>query len=156
MMIRVYKGGVLRQRGAGNGLVVYKGGILRQQGAGRWSGLLNAVKSVGKTLWSAGKEAVKKNVVQMLPKVGQSVLDAVSGREKWNWKKVAQDTLRPALSNTMSDTLKNVVAHLEPIKDPSRTPSTSHRPKRKKKPQVTSHKRRKLDIFDHGYAGNAQ
>ena len=155
MMIKVYKSGLLRQRGAGGEPVVYKSGILRQRGAGRWSGLLDTFKSVGKSLWSAGKEAVKKNAMQLLPKVGQNVLDAVSGRKKWNWKKVAQDTLRPAVTNTVSDALKNVVTSLEPIKDPVSSPSTSLRPTKRKKQQKerkksSSNKRRRPDIFEYG------
>lgn len=128
--------------------VFYKGGLLRQKGAGRFSGLLNVlskgVSSLGKTLWSAGKQAIQKNVSTVLPQVGQHLMNAVSGKEPLNLKKMARSTLQPALKNTMADTLRNVVHQLGPIKRPvpkAKRSYSAQRPKRK----------RRRDIFDHGH-----
>ncbi|ESO92487.1 hypothetical protein LOTGIDRAFT_175692 [Lottia gigantea] len=133
--------------GRGN-IRVYRGGVLRQRGSGFLSGLMNMVKKgavmAGKSLWSAGKKAIKEN----LPQVGKEVLKVVQGKEtvKSGWKNIVQDAVKPALKSTVSETLKNVVVGIKDRQPPrKRTKSSAARSVNIKR------KRRKKDIFDHGF-----
>lgn len=137
--------------GAGN-IRVYRGGVLRQRGSGFLSGLMNIAKkglaAAGKSLWSAGKQAVKDN----LPQVGSEVLKVVRGKEsvKGGLKNIFQNAVKPAVKSTMSEALKKT---FEGIKDPQ-PPRKRTKPTAARRVNIKN-KKRKKDIFDHDFVNDA-
>ena len=129
---------------------VYRGGVLRQRGSGFLSGLMNMAKksiaTAGKSLWSAGKQAVKDN----LPQVGKEVMKVVRGKETISrgLKNILQNAVQPAFKSTVSEALKKVAMG---IKDPQS-------PRKRTKPPAARSvniKKRKKYIFDDEFVHDA-
>ena len=132
------------------GIKVYRGGVLNQKGFGFLSGLLNVVKRGATALAPSLLNAGKQFVMNSLPKVGEEVVNMVTGKQKvkQGFKNILHRGIKPAAKNAMSDTLKHLVTS---IKDPQPSKKRSN-PSR---PRTGNIKQRKKDIFDHGFGNDA-
>ena len=134
----------------GGGIRVYRGGVLKQRGYGFFSGLLNVMKkgaaAIAPSLLQAGKEIVAKS----LPTIGKEVMNMVTGKQKIKsgLKNMLHRAVKPAVQTTVSDALKQLVPTIKDRKPPpKRSKPSGHR---------TVHiKKRKKDIFDHGFRNDA-
>ena len=190
----------------GGSIRVYRGGVLNQRGSGFLSGLLNVVKKGAKalapSLLNAGKQIVmnslpmageefmkvvtgkqkakqgfknvfqraikpaaktvvsntaptllnagKQIVMNSLPKAREEVMKVMTGKQKakQGFKNVFQGAIKPAAETVVSNTLKSLVTGIKDRKPP---------PKRSKpsRPRSGNIKKRKKDIFDHGFNNDA-
>lgn len=136
-------------RGAGS-IRVYRGGVLRQRGFGFFSGLLDVVKKGAKALAPTLLKAGKEIAIKSLPKVGSEVMKMVTGKQnaKQGFKNIFHKALKPAVKDTISEKLNDLVTG---IKEPSLKRKRSQR----SKPRTLNIKKRKKDIFDNGFSNDA-